>query len=276
MVSLVGAGQKAGSSSERRWPNRKQDDQMTKFTVLSHNVFWFQGSAFPTDTPPAPDGGILKRLCAIYREVNPDIICLQEIQNQRTLELVSEHLGMLGCYCPGTTLPQYGGAVLWYRHVARQVRTSQKSALKTQRMWQVVEVGGDGHCLRICNAHLPSEAQLGPERAAEQRLAELQDLIRSCETGLDIIVGDFNERPGGPVGELLERHGYIDAAVLSDRADVPTNIGGGRGDYTWVKRQMCEPMLTYDVAGRQELACGEAGKEYLSDHLPLWITVEYR
>jgi endonuclease/exonuclease/phosphatase family metal-dependent hydrolase len=250
---------------------------MKKFTVLSHNVFWFQGSPFPTDTPPAPDGGILKRLSAIYRAVNPDIICLQEIQNQSTFELVSEHLGMPGCYCPGTMLPQYGGAVLWHRHVARHVRTSQESAVKTQRMWQIVEVEGEGRCLRICNVHLPSERQLGPERASEQRITELQDLIRSSETGLDIIVGDFNEQPGGPTGRYLESHGYVDAAVRSDRTGDPTAIGDGRGDYAWIKKQAGDYGLAYDVAAKQELACcSDTGKQYLSDHLPLWITVEYK
>ena len=128
---------------------------MTQLTVVSHNTFWFQGAPFPTDRPPAPDGEILKRLCAIYRQVNPDIICLQEIQDRRTFEAVSEHLGMPGCYCPGTKLPQYGGAVLWRLHFARPVRDSQESGFETQRMWQIVEVQEDGRRLHIANVHLP-------------------------------------------------------------------------------------------------------------------------
>ena len=248
---------------------------MKQFTVLSHNAFWFQGSLFPTVRPPAPDSGILKRLCAIYRQINPDIICLQEVQDQGTFEMVSEHLGMPGCYCPGTKLPQYGGAVLWRPHSARQIRNSQGSALTTQRMWQAVEVKEDDCCLRICNVHLPSGAQLGPERAATQRIAELQDLIRSCQTGLDIIVGDFNEHPGGSMGGYMESHGYVDAAVLSGRTWKPTSVFEGRGDYAWIKKQIgCG--LTYDVAAKHELACDDTGKQYLSDHLPLWITVEDR
>lgn len=249
---------------------------MKQLTVLSHNAFWFQGVPFPTDKPLAPDGELLKRLCAIYREVNPDIICLQEIQDRKTFDMVSEHLGMPGCYCAGTTLPQYGGSVLWHPHVGRQIRDSQGAKLKTQRMWQAVEVDGNNLCLRICNVHLPSARQLGAERAAAQRIAELQDLIRSCEPGLDIIVGDFNEQPGGAASEYLERCGYVNVTTLSGRADVPTNIGAGRGDHIWIKRQMASYVVTYDVAAKQELACGDTGKQYLSDHLPLWITVKYR
>ena len=247
---------------------------MKHFTVLSHNVFWFQGVPFPTDRPPAPDLEVLNRLCAIYRKINPDVICLQEIQSRETLEMVSEHLGMTGCYCAGTTLPQYGGAVLWHPNDGRQDHNSQESAVKTQRMWQTVEVKVDDRSLRICNIHLPSERQLGRERAAAQRMTELQDMIRGCETGLDIIAGDFNEQPAGPASECLERHGYVDAAVLLDSSDDPTNIGGGRGDYIWIKRQTANCVLTYDVAGKQELAFRDTGKQYLSDHYPLWINVE--
>jgi len=249
---------------------------MKQLTILSHNAFWFQGVPFPSDRPPSPDVEVLKRLCAVYREVNPDIIFLQEIQSQETFKMVSEHLGMPGCYCAGTTLPQYGGAVLWHTHTVHQIHNSQEDALKTQRMWQAVEIEGNNLCLRIGNVHLPSGRQLGPERAATQRTAELQDLIRSCEPGLDIIVGDFNEQSGGAASEYLERCGYVDVATLSGRADVPTNIGEGRGDHIWIKRQMAGYVGTYDVAAKQDLACGETGKQYLSDHLPLWITVEYQ
>ena len=249
--------------------------RMKRFTLLCHNAFWFQGSLFPTATPPAPDGEILERLCAIYRQVNPDIVCLQEVQDQGTFEMVSEHLEMPGCYCPGSKLPQYGGAVLWHPHAARQIRNSQEFELTTQRMWQAVEVREGDFCLRICNVHLPSGAQLGPERAAAQRMAELQDLIRIFQTELDMIVGDFNEQPGGSVSGFVESHGYVDAAVLSDRTWKPTSISEGRGDYAWIKKQTGHGGLTYDVAAKHELACDDAGKQYLSDHLPLWITLEY-
>lgn len=141
-------------------------------------------------------------------------------------------------------------------------------------MWQIVEVNGTDRCLRICNIHLPSGRQLVREQASAQRMAELQESIRSCETEVDIVVGDFNEQPNGPVSKCLESHGYVDSAVLSNCADLPTNIGEGRGDYIWIKRQMSNCFLDYDIAEKQELVCSNTGKQYLSDHLPLWIAVE--
>jgi exonuclease III len=250
---------------------------MKPFTVLSHNVFWFQGVPFLTDTPPAPDVEVLKRLCAIYQARNPDVICLQEIQSRETFEQVSRNLGMTGCYCPGSALPQYGGAVFWRADSGREVRNSREAAVKTQRMWQMVEVHGGVGRVQICNIHLPSERQLGPVQSAAQRKAELEDSIRNGRAGPDLIVGDFNEQPAGPVAECLEQSGYLDAAVVSDQAGFPTTIGGARGDYIWISRKMGgDCMLTHGVARKQEPACQEIGKTYLSDHLPLWLTQERR
>jgi exonuclease III len=251
---------------------------MKPFTVLSHNVFWFQGVPFPSDKPPAPDVEVLTRLCAFYQARDPDVICLQEIQNRETFEQVAGNLGMSGCYCPGSALPQYGGAVFWRADSGREVCNSRNAALKTQRMWQIVEVQGGVGRVQICNIHLPSERQLGPVQSAAQRKAEIEDAIRNGgRDGPALIVGDFNEQPAGPVSECLERNGYLDAALVSDQANLPTTLGGGRGDYIWISRKMggaC--MLTHGVARKQALACQETGKTYLSDHLPLWITLERR
>jgi len=248
---------------------------MKPFTILTHNAFWFQGVPFPTDMPPEADIEIVRRLCAIYRKINPDVICLQEIQNQETFQVVSEHLGLSGCYCQGNELPQYGGAVFWHPHRGRQIQNSHGSTAKTQRMWQIAEVDGTARRLRICNVHLPSGRQLGPEQAASRRVAELLESIRSCEVQPDVIAGDFNERPNGPASKCLEGRGYVDSAVLSDCADVPTNIGRERGDYIWIKKELSDCFLDYGVPEKRELACADAGKQYLSDHLPLWITMEH-
>lgn len=247
---------------------------MKQFTVLSHNVFWFQGVPFLTDKPPAANMEVMKRLCALYQKIDADVICLQEIQNKETLEAVAQQMGMMSCYCPGTALTQYGGGLLWRHDRGTPTRNSQGSAVETQRMWQTLEVPGANSSIRIGNVHLPSSRQLGQERANAQRLAELEALIGSVEGGLDIIVGDFNEWPDGPVGNCLERHGYVDSAVLLGRTEVPTLLGDHRGDYAWVKRQMSGRVLRYDVLGKESLAGNVADKHYLSDHLPLWITVE--
>ena len=247
---------------------------MGQFTLLSHNVFWFQGMPFPTDQPPKPDTQILQRLCAIYRDLKPDVICLQENQSEETFRTVSEELEMPGSYCPGEELPQYGGATFWVSPRGKQIHSSRESALATQRMWQIIEVGGVDFCLRIGNVHLPSQRQLGPQRSAAQRVAETLEAVNSCETGLDFIAGDFNEQYGGAVSECLEERDYVDAAAISDWIEKPTSIAGGRGDFIWMRKQASNSLLNYGVVGKRELECDDGNKQNLSDHLPLWVTVE--
>lgn len=246
---------------------------MSTLTILSHNVFWFQGVPFLTDKPPEAHSEVLSRLCAIYQQGKPDVICLQEIQSQETFERIATHLGMNGCYCPGTMLRQYGGATLWRSGHGALVRDSQSALVPTQRMWQIVEIKGGDCGLRIGNVHLPSSRHLGREGAQAQRIAELNDLISCRETQPDVIVGDFNEQPAGPLGESLQGQAYVDTAVSTACTALSTNLGGGRGDYIWIRKQIEARLKTYGVAAQQELACQAMGKDFLSDHLPLWITL---
>lgn len=145
--------------------------------------------------------------------------------------------------------------------------------MKTQRMWQTAEVTTGAFRLRVCNVHLPSERQLGPERAAAQRISEVVDAISSTGASPDVVLGDLNELPGGALVDCMAEQGYTDAAVLSGRAGKPTKLAGGRGDYIWIKNHLGDNLSSYDVAAKTELACNYAGKSFTSDHLPLWITL---
>jgi len=247
--------------------------KMTPLIILSHNAFWFQGVPFATDVPREPDAAVLNRLCAIYRQVHADVICLQEIQSQDAFEMVATQLGMPGCYCPGTTLPQYGGAVFWRPGQGSRVQDARTASLATQRMWQIVDIHNGNGRLRVGNIHLPSSRQLGPDAAQAQRIAELRDAITICEERPDVIAGDLNEQPAGPVNAFLRSHAYRDAAVLAKRADAPTTLGANRGDYIWISKKIESRVSRYTVLSRQALACTTCDKEYVSDHFPLWITV---
>lgn len=164
---------------------------------------------------------------------------------------------------------QYGGALLWRKGQA----LSAASPVVPQRMWQGCAAMTAAGSITICNIHLPSNRQLGPERSAQQRLTELTAAIDSVNPSWDVVAGDFNERPGGAVGRCLRERGYRDAAELTGKAELPTNLGGGRGDAIWVAERMVPRLVAYGVARKEELAIDMPGKRYLSDHLPLWITV---
>lgn len=245
---------------------------MHKLTILSHNVFWFQGFPFPSDQPPAPDRATLQNLVGIYKKIAPDVIALQEIQSQTAFEEIAAQLGMEGCYCPGTTLSQYGGAIFWQGNHSQPLVHSS-TCDKTQRVWQIIEIVRHQFHLRVANVHLPSARQLGKAGALKQRLAELERVLDATTPAPEVITGDFNEQPDGPVSAYLEQNGYIDAANFTQQADQATTLGSRRGDYIWFKQELAERVLTYKVMQKTELTHPDPHKQYLSDHLPLWVTL---
>jgi len=244
---------------------------MKRLTILSHNVFWLQGADYPTDRPGKPIPGILESLVAIYRGLGAAVLCLQEIQDADTFGRLSAAMGMAGRYTPGGVQRQYGGAMLWRE--GRSLDDSGSQEPPPQRMWQGAEVSAEPMgTIRVCNVHLPSSRQLGPG-AAEHRLKELSAVVeRAVRPG--ILAGDFNERPGGSVCQYMVRQGYHDAAALTGQGHRPTGLGDGRGDYIWIERSLRGRLIEYGVMAKDSTASAGADKEYLSDHLPLWITLD--
>lgn len=240
-------------------------------TILCHNVFWFQGAPFATDQPPSPDARILDRLCTLYRSIAADVLCLQEIQGLEAFQAVAAGMGLAGAHCRGNAFPQYGGALLWQSGLGAAGGACNDGS--PQRMWQGCEVAFGGGVFTVCNVHLPSGRQLGPERAARQRVQEILAVIDGGRRVWDVIAGDFNERSGGDAGRCLQQHGYRDVAVLAGRADRPTNVKGGRGDYIWLGPRVSDRLVDYGVTAKEEFQAGVPEKAYLSDHLPLWVTL---
>ena len=89
----------------------------------------------------------------------------------------------------------------------------------------------------------------------------------------DVVVGDFNEPPGGQTSRYMARQGYCDAAVVAGQAFRPTGLGGGRGDYIWIDQMLRERLIEYGVLAKESMRAPGSGTEFLSDHFPLWITL---
>ncbi len=250
---------------------------MNTLTILSHNVYWFQGDSFAGDLPGPPQPAILTGLADMYRQVGADLLCLQEVQSMEAFRAISERLGMNGSHLPGGDLPHYGVASLWR---AGRDASPRERRIRPQRMWQIVRVfDGSGRppiearaCgeLTVCNIHLPSSRQLGNERAAHQRVAELAEAI-SVAPRPAVVLGDFNEPPGGPVHRLLVREGYLDAAVLAGQAALPTTQGSGRIDVIWIRADLCGRLMEYGLSDSGRMATNLPDKRRLSDHCALWV-----
>ncbi len=241
---------------------------MARLRILCHNVFWFQGVPFSPDTPGEPEAEVLQALMDLYRQLEPDVLCLQEVQGEGVFHRLGASLGMAGAYCAGGQLGQYGGATLWRCGTA--LGDSQQAG--PQRMWQMAAVSGEGgQGVTVCNVHLPSARQVGKTAAARQRVEELAGAVR---TRPQVVVGDFNEAPGGGVSDFMTGQGYVNAAVLMDQAHSPTSLGGKRGDQIWVHESCRERVTGYGVLPEEDLATSIEGKTHLSDHLPLWVDLD--
>lgn len=242
-----------------------------RITILCHNVLWFQGMPYTSDQPSAPTHAVLNRLCGLYRDLAPDVLCLQEIQDDETHRKVSAAVGMAGAFCPAHRQPQYSGAVYW-----RQGKLAADSATANAhpwRMWQKVLVPTGTHDLVVCNIHLTSSRQLDKETAARARLADLEQMLAHPPRP-DIVAGDFNEGPGGPSTAFLMQHGYVDSAPLLQSKVRSTGEGNPRGDQIWVSDALQHCVAGFSVIAWDKLKCAIPGKTHLSDHLPLRLDLE--
>jgi len=240
--------------------------------IASSNCFWFQGRPFAPDRPGEPVPGILGPLAGLYRRLEPGLLCIQEVQSAAAFGAVSGAAGMAGSWCPGAELVQYGAAVLWSAGSAwRLAADSRRAAPPPQRVWQVVELPAAGGALRVANVHLPSSRQLSEETAERRRREEMGAVLTH---GADIVLGDFNEQPGGPLGEFLAGRGYFDAAALTGRAHLGTTPKGRRGDQIWVAERLRERVAGYGAVPGAEMRSDLPGKDYLSDHFPVWVDLD--
>jgi endonuclease/exonuclease/phosphatase family metal-dependent hydrolase len=148
---------------------------------------------------------------------------------------------------------------------------SARAGGSPQRAWQVVEVpraaGGE---LLVANVHLPSNRQLGDEAAARKRIAELVEIL-DCGSRPEVMLGDLNEQPGGPLGAFLRESGYRDVAVLTASEGIGTTPKNRRGDQIWVAEPLSAAVAGYGAVAEEEMRTEIPGKEHLSDHFPLWI-----
>lgn len=234
-------------------------------TLVSHNVFWFQGVPFLTDQPAAPQAEIWKRLCEIYQTIQPDVLCLQEIQSDAVAQAVAERLGMAHVYHRGGNFPQYGGAV-FSRWPMQEIAFPQDVSIDRVLLGVAVHLP-DFPALHLANVHLPSSRQRGAEGGQTQRLLELSMLTGKA----DLLLGDFNETPDGKSAAFLKERGYADVAEICGAGKEPSNIAasGHRGDMIWLSENLTSRLDGYFVIPKEKLAFNDLEKTFLSDHLPV-------
>lgn len=231
-------------------------------TLLTHNVYWMQGTPFQGKNPGPGRREIIDGLAALYRSLCPDVICLQEVQSAETAQDISSTMKVRGHYTRGGTFLQYGGSVLC--NFADVVSRSEN----VERHWTKIRVTPPGSPpLTVCSVHLPYGAD-----KRNIRIAELQAML-SAPPRPEIVCGDFNSLMDSDIHAEMVRQGYVDCAVARECEHIAstTNPSGRRIDYVWIDASLRERLAGYCVIGADRLDLG--GGRFLSDHLPVLINL---
>ena len=237
--------------------------------ILTHNVYWFQGSppVWGEETvKDSPD--IVEQLALLYRDADADVVCLQEVHRDEPALTIARALGSASVLrVTGGKLPDYGGAILT-RAEATIRDLTRSDTLVHERVHMRVTVAYRGSPIEIAALHLPSN-RYAPDKEAgtRARIAELQHALGTAPRPA-IIVGDLNSRPNKAVYHHLSSLGYANAETLAGSAPPPNRI-----DYIWLDPHLADRLKGFRVldTGRFCRPIGNGPVRRLSDHPPLLV-----
>lgn len=248
------------------YPSPANGHAQPAIRLVSHNAFWFQDSSFALDAPPAPRADVLEQLCALYRKLRADVLCLQEVQSEITAQKIAGLLEMEYLFRAGGGHSQYGGAV--FSRWPMQEMSFPGEFVPDRVLLRVQVRPETARPLRLVNVHLPSHRQLGVEAGRRQRLKELALVAGEA----DLLLGDFNEKPEGPCASFLRQCDYADVARVCSAGNTRNNLArppGFRGDHIWLSQKRTKELLGYFYVPRRRLALRGTAQTFLSDHLPI-------
>ena len=239
--------------------------------ILSNNIYWLQGYPSASNAPDPAKPSVLKELINIYQQINPDIVCLQEIQDQKTFEMLRDALHKSGVYCPGNNFPSYGGACF-----ATTVNTLNNSSMNkdnSDRFWLMAQLASGPKTFTLMTLHLPSNLSRDHESATQKRQEELNSILHDHTP--DIICGDFNQRPNNQLSEFMDSHSYCDAAVITNNQDLSScPKTGTRIDHFWVKKEHAHKINSLSNVAPMHFRSHAEDRMYISDHLPIILDID--
>lgn len=269
-----------------------------EITIATHNAFWFQGypSRWGRECQQShPD--VLQALIRLYKEVCPDVLCLQEVPQDDSFAKLAKQLDMRGHYAPGGIIAAYGGAVLvrslqidldvCAAGVASSESHFERSCISTRikagdRHLRLVSVHLSGNRLKYLDqidpVHLASDRYAPGRQGEPVRLAEVAALL-DVSPRPDVIVGDFNSTPGSAVYREMTDHGYVDAAAFNDDGltgeRCPLSVRENRVDYIWLAEHLIGCQVDYQRINGDEFCFEDADPPTrLSDHLPVVVRLD--
>lgn len=223
-----------------------------------------------------------KRCAAVLRELNADIVAVQEVENRFLLEqFVEQHLSGMGYRVVLVEGNDSRGidcallsklpirAVTSYQH--RQFPGADGMLQHFQRDLLRVSLGGD-FAGDVYVVHLKS--QHGDEAADIVREAESAEIARILEENAAgredyraVVIGDFNEVPELPTITNLIASGLVDPMADTDKYSYNKEPYLTRIDFA-----LMTPALASKVKSAEVLdELGEHELEICSDHFPLLV-----
>ncbi|KAA3612879.1 MAG: hypothetical protein DWQ01_04025 [Planctomycetota bacterium] len=219
-----------------------------------------------------------KRLAQLLRELDADILCLQEIENRFVLQkFVDQFLPDAGYevvlfegndgrgidVAVLSKLPV--GAVTSYRHL--QFQDAEGRTHRFQRDLLRVRIGGALQA-DVFVVHLKS--QHGGDAADALRLAEAKQIAAVFQQEFKhqpefraLLAGDFNDTPESPTLKAILQTGLVDACASTDKVSYNQKPYRSRIDFL-----LMSPALAKDLK-KAEIQEDETVLK-ASDHNPVW------
>lgn len=226
-----------------------------KLRVLSFNIFYALRSKRLTKTA-----------MAVFMELNPDVICLQEVLIGKKRNFARDLADRLGYHLSFSLRREYGARQIGLAVLSR-VPAEENTAIilprspaRRPRIAQIVRLLHKGTTWRIANTHL-SNVSAGARNV--QIEAILSSLDEHRATTPVILAGDFNTKTKKEVERfkiLLRDAGF----AVPETLPYSWRMLGAKKRLDWIAARHC----TLTAAGMLQYAKG-------SDHKPVWADITY-
>jgi len=231
---------------------------MTTVRIVTYNIRSGHGQ----------DGQLnLNRTAAALKDLDADIICLQEVERRMKQthfvdqsRYLAHKLHMRHSFGSAEEYRwgAFGNAIL-SKHPIVKENNYQLPALSSKRAMQEVQLMIGGNCLRVFNTHM--------ELSYKLRLKQVEDFIVPLITASDepgVLCGDFNESPQCPAIQYLNRD-FQDSFCMNSSSYIytfPADTPNDRMDYIFLNAA-CRT-IDYQITPTQA-----------SDHLPVLTIVDF-
>ena len=239
----------------------------------------------PDDEPPWP--ARRERVVGAIRDVNPDIVGLQEVLPDQ-FAYVRDQLDSYEWYGIGRRGEDDGEHVplgwrsdrfeavetdtFWLSETPETVGSvGWDAALPRIASWVDLELPGSGTRIRAYSTHLDHEGSEARHNSSE--LLRNRVVERLADEQMCVVLGDFNFTPGSEPHEELTKIGLVDARRVAASTEGPEGTFHGWSDNPGRRIDYVFLPIDVGVERYRTLPPGKNGA-YRSDHLPVVADID--